>query len=186
MVGGNAMRGQRREWRGQRRGAAMVEFILLLPLLMLILMAVLEFGLMARDSLLLHQACYEGVHVAALGKPVVQACQAVIKQAPPGVRPEAIVIECLPRQTNGSGEETGAWQDTWRAVSDVAGGEANDAPTGSILRVTVKAFPHRLVTGNFFRWLPNYHAQWKIDAGSEGAGGVPVLLLAGQAGQPRM
>src|SRR5438309_12132027 len=103
--------GQRARRRGHLRGAAMVELILLLPVFMLMLMVVLEFGLVAGDYLLLDRACSDGARTASLGKPLEEIRQAILKQAPPGVRPESIRIECLQPQTNASGQETGGYQD---------------------------------------------------------------------------
>jgi hypothetical protein len=52
----------------------------------------------------------------------------------------------------------------------------------------VNDFPHRLVTGSFFSWLPHYQPNWDVQQGSAGSGGTgePVILLRVDASQPRM
>lgn len=183
------MMGRDRRRRPAGRGAAMVELVLILPFLMLLLMTVLEFGMMALDVLSVQQASYAGARLAALGKPLDEIQQAVIGQARPGVRTEAIRVEYLERQRRSDGREGQAWQEEWHPVRNVRGGGANDVPSGAIIRVTVNDFPHRLVTGNFFSWLPHYQPNWDVQRGSaagSGGAGEAVILLRVDASQPRM
>lgn len=51
------------------RGAAVVEFALLLPLLLLILLGIIDFGRMLNAQETLTQAAREGARVVALGQP---------------------------------------------------------------------------------------------------------------------
>jgi Flp pilus assembly protein TadG len=51
---------------GGRRGAALVEFVLVLPLLMLLVFGMVEMGLLIKDKLALNQVAREGVRCAAL------------------------------------------------------------------------------------------------------------------------
>ena len=44
----------------------------------------------------------------------------------------------------------------WVAVADKPGGSENAVPRDGIVRVMVVDYPHRMVTGNFFAWLPGY------------------------------
>ena len=39
---------------------------------------------------------------------------------------------------------------------DLASGLENDAARDSIIRVTIKSYPHRMITGSFFALLPGY------------------------------
>jgi hypothetical protein len=169
----------------------MVEFILIFPLLMLMLLAIVEFALLAHDVLLVHLACYHGARAAAIGKPIQEVRDVVLERAPKGARPDDVRVEYLARKTNSNGQEEGGWQDAsdpnnWRPVHTVAGVGKNDSPAGSIIRVRFEQFPHRLVTGNFFGWLPNYEAKWEVQLENGKTEHVPVFLIAVQASQPRM
>ena len=44
----------------------------------------------------------------------------------------------------------------WVAVGDDATGLSNNVPPDGIIRVTIKDYPHHMVTGAFFSWLPGY------------------------------
>ena len=55
------------------RGAAAVEFALLLPLLLLIVLGIIDFGRMLNAQVTLTQAAREGARLVALGQPNVQA-----------------------------------------------------------------------------------------------------------------
>ena len=52
----------------RRRGAATVEFALVLPLLLGLLFGIIEFGLLFKDQLSIQQAAREGVRTAAVGR----------------------------------------------------------------------------------------------------------------------
>jgi Flp pilus assembly protein TadG len=69
---------QRSSGRGaQDRGAAAVEFALVLPLLLLLVFGIIDFGLALSDQITLTQAAREGARLAALGQPnVVSRTQA--------------------------------------------------------------------------------------------------------------
>lgn len=51
----------------KKRGQAMVEFALIIPLFLLILMGIMEFGLVFHEYLVVTQAAREGARVAVLG-----------------------------------------------------------------------------------------------------------------------
>lgn len=62
------MYGQRRHGRaGGDRGAAAIEFALVLPLLLLIIFATIDFGRALNAQIVLTQAAREGVRLASLG-----------------------------------------------------------------------------------------------------------------------
>src|SRR5215472_18044642 len=70
-----ARRGRR--VRGGDRGAAAVEFALLLPLLLLLVFGIIDFGRAINAQITLTQAAREGARLAALGQPnVVSGTQA--------------------------------------------------------------------------------------------------------------
>jgi Flp pilus assembly protein TadG len=56
---------------GRDRGAAAVEFALLLPLLLLIVFGIIDFGRALNAQITLTQAAREGARLAALGQPNV-------------------------------------------------------------------------------------------------------------------
>src|ERR1039458_5924651 len=68
----------------RERGAAAVEFALLLPVLLLLVFGIVDFGRALNAQITLTQAAREGVRLAALGQPnVVSSTQA----AATGIRP---------------------------------------------------------------------------------------------------
>ena len=71
-----------RSWRGDR-GAAALEFALVLPLLLILSMAVIEFGRAYNTVISLQGAAREGARVLALGnlEPDIPAVEAAVKNA---------------------------------------------------------------------------------------------------------
>ena len=131
--------------RGGRRGAALVEFVIVVPLLLLLILGIMEFGVIMHDYIMLAEGAREGARTAAIGRPVKEIQNRVIEASLPGVSPTMIQITELDPATGG-----------WVAVSDKASGGQNNVPSDGIVRVTIHAYPHRMVTGNFFGWLPGY------------------------------
>ena len=131
--------------RGGRRGAALVEFVIVVPLLLLLLLGIMEFGMVMHDYIMLAQGAREGARTAAIGRPVKEIQSRVIAASLPGVTPDMVRITELDPATGG-----------WATVADSASGTANDVPHDGIVRVTIQDYPHRMVTGNFFAWLPGY------------------------------
>jgi Flp pilus assembly protein TadG len=87
----------RRRRRGRSapdRGAAAVEFALLLPLLLLIVFGIVDFGRLLNAQITLTQAAREGARLAALGQPnVVSRTQG----AATGLSPVTVTITgCAP------------------------------------------------------------------------------------------
>src|SRR5215472_333163 len=82
-----ARRGRR--VRGGDRGAAAVEFALLLPLLLLLVFGIIDFGRAINAQITLTQAARTGARLAALGQPnVVSATQA----AATGLSPVGVTL----------------------------------------------------------------------------------------------
>jgi hypothetical protein len=133
--------------RTRRRGAAMVELALLLPVLLLILMGIIEFGLMLHVRLMLDQGAREGAQAAAIGRPVDQIVDETIHASLSTVRPSMVRAQF--RDTD----------DSWKPIVDTvdkAGKPVNAVPDHAMVRVTIEAYPHRLIMGSFFSWLPGY------------------------------
>jgi Flp pilus assembly protein TadG len=75
------------------RGAAAVEFALLLPLLMLLVFGIVDFGRALNAQVTLTQAAREGARMAALGEPnVVSSTQA----AATGLSPVSVTVTSCP------------------------------------------------------------------------------------------
>ena len=75
------------------RGAAAVEFALLLPLLLLLVFGIIDFGRALNAQITLTQAAREGARLAALGEPnVVSGTQA----AATGLSPVAVTVTSCP------------------------------------------------------------------------------------------
>jgi hypothetical protein len=123
----------------------MVEFAILVPLLLLFVMGIMEFGMIMHDYIMLAQGTREGARTAAIGRPVRDIQKRVMEASLPGVRPEMVRITSFDAHGN-----------NWVAVTDKTSGLENNVPGDGIVRVTIKDYPHRMVTGSFFAWLPGY------------------------------
>ena len=128
-----------------RRGAALVEFVIVVPLLLLLVLGIMEFGMIMHDYIMLAQGAREGARTAAIGASVHDVRNRTIEASLPGVSSDMVQITQFD-------PGTGAWV----AVGDKASGDKNNVPSDGIVRVTIKDYPHRMVTGNFFAWLPGY------------------------------
>ena len=73
------------------RGSAAVEFALLLPLLLLLLLALVQVGVVARDSLVLTQASRAGAREAAVQQSV-DAVDEAVRAAAVGLDPERLQV----------------------------------------------------------------------------------------------
>ncbi len=77
--------------RAHERGSAAVEFALLLPILLLLLLAFVQVGVIARDSLVLTQASRAGAREAAVQGSSV-AVQEAVRAAAVGLDPARIGV----------------------------------------------------------------------------------------------
>lgn len=85
------------------RGAAAVEFALLLPLLLLIVFGIIDFGRALNAQITLTQAAREGARVAALGGTTGQI-QARATAAAPGLSPVTVtVVSACPANSGAAG-----------------------------------------------------------------------------------
>jgi hypothetical protein len=126
-----------------RRGAALVEFAIVVPLLMLLLMGIMEFGMILHDYLSISQGAREGVREAAVGSPQGKVRNRVMRASLPAITPEMIHVHYYDEA-----------QSRWVDSRDDSGGTSNLVPPKSLIRVRVVSYPHRLITGSFFAWLP--------------------------------
>jgi hypothetical protein len=77
--------------RVRERGSAAVEFALLLPILLLLLVALVEVGVIARDSLVLTQASRAGAREAAV-QGTMEAVDEAVRAAAVGLDPDRISV----------------------------------------------------------------------------------------------
>ncbi len=122
----------------RRAGTATVELALVVPLLLLLLMGIIEFGLLFEDFMLLKNAAREGARTAATGASTTAIADRV-ENAAAQLPTEDLIIT----QQYGLYEE-GSW--TWYPLGNVSSNEEiiNNAPTGSFINIEV-SYPHPLV-----------------------------------------
>jgi len=82
-----------RSRKSRDRGAAAVEFALLLPVLLLIVFGIIDFGRALNAQITLTQAAREGARLVALGQPDVTART---EAAATGLTPVTVVITACP------------------------------------------------------------------------------------------
>ncbi len=142
----------RRARRGstQRRGATVVEFALIVPLLLVILMGIMEFAWMARAQLTVANAAREGIRFAALGNTSTNVRTRIINTATvlnPDVTTAQITLDQTPDRTS-SNPTYYAWP------ADTTGTPPKNAVApGNLIRIRV-GYPHRSLTG-FFPFMRN-------------------------------
>jgi len=127
----------------KRRGAALVEFALIFPLLIMMLLGIIEFGIMVMHQLTLEQAAREGSRLAAVRNPVEDVTERITNSASTLPNQQEMEISMTYSTDNG--------QSFPNTLTDTGGGE-NDAPPGSLIQVELN-WPHHLVMGSFFGWL---------------------------------
>jgi Flp pilus assembly protein TadG len=120
-----------------RRGVALIEFAMVVPWLVLMILGIMEFGWYAKNQLTVANATREGARVASLGRPVGEVKLRVRKSAAPiKINDDDVTLQ----YSRDSGS-------TYINVHNKVSGTQieNDAPAGSLLKVTVTA-PHRSLT----------------------------------------
>ncbi len=126
---------------GRRAGTATIEFALVVPLLLVLLLGIAEFGLLFEDFIIAKNAAREAARCGALGASTTEI-EAKIVEVAAGLAEDEITIT----QEYGiySG---GSW--SWQALGDQAGdqGLENDAPTGSHVRISL-SYPHPLLVAS--------------------------------------
>jgi Flp pilus assembly protein TadG len=130
--------------RARRSGATIVEFALLVPVLLAILLGILESGWMVKNYLTLANATRDGARGAAVGQSTT-ATQTRIQNL---AQPLSLV------SPNGSivyeySTDNGSTYVPWPADSN----NKNSDPTGKLLRITTTT-KHQPLTG-FFGFLTN-------------------------------
>lgn len=108
--------------RRSERGAAAVEFALVLPLLVTLLLGIMEFGRVYNAQVSVTSAAREGARVMAIQKDPVTAREAV-RAGSPSLSPQV-------------------------SDSQIAFSPATGCPVGSVVKVTV-SYPQSFMTGFF-------------------------------------
>ena len=118
-----------------RRGAALIEFAMVVPWLVIMILGIVEFGWYAKNQLTVANATREGARAASLGRSVGEVILRVRRSAAP-IRINDGDVKLQYSTDSGA---------TYRDVHNKVSGTENDAPSGSLLKVTVTA-PHRSLT----------------------------------------
>jgi Flp pilus assembly protein TadG len=126
----------------QHRGTSIIEFALVVPVLLAVMIAILEAAWLARTHLNIANATREGARSASLGRPVATIRTRVINAAYPITVSSANVA--LTYSTDNGATYPYTLGDS---------GTQNNASGGSLVRVTVTQ-PHRSLTG-FFPFMRN-------------------------------
>ncbi len=122
-----------------RRGATLIEFAFVVPVLLLIMLGIMEFGWYGKNQLTLANAAREGARAASIGRPIPNIRQRIINSAAP-IRVENNVQAIkLEYSTNAGASYVDFPQD-----DNIKSPSQNGAPTGSLIRVTVSAAHNRL------------------------------------------
>ncbi len=121
-----------------RAGTATVELALVAPLLLLLLMGIIEFGLLFEHFMLLKNAAREGARTGATGNSTTAIADRVENAA------AQLPTEDLTTTQKYGVYDEGSW--TWYTLADVSGGEGimNNAPAGALVKVEV-SYPHSLI-----------------------------------------
>lgn len=130
--------------RGDNRGAALVEFAIVVLLLLTLVFGIIEFGLLMKDYMVLNQAAREGARSASLGSPT-SVVTTRIQNSIPTLDVSRLTITLQKRTMSPS-------PGSWTSLGNSADGLTNDAQQGDQVRAYL-AYSHRLVTGSMFTWL---------------------------------
>jgi len=123
-----------------RKGSTSVEFALVLPLLMVLLFGIIEFGLIFKDVLAINQAAREGARAAAVGNTTSTVSARVTASATTLTTANITITSSYRTYTNG------VWSG-WTTLTN--SGDSNAAPSGAQVKVAL-SYPHTLVTGGLF------------------------------------
>jgi Flp pilus assembly protein TadG len=130
--------------RRRNNGTALVEMALVLPLLLLLVFGMIDFGLVIKDKMALIQAAREGARVAAIGETTASIKSTVVASSPAlAISAANITLKTGAASTNPS---------TWSSLGDTTdsqGVAVNNAPAGNLIQVSIVS-THSTVTRMFF------------------------------------
>jgi Flp pilus assembly protein TadG len=135
----------------RRNGTGFVEFALVAPILLALVMGIIDFGWMERNTLIISNATREGARAASLGQLTANIRTRIINAAIPPFPQEAASTGVISNGsivmqqgvTNSSDVTT---YSAWPADS----GSKNGVMSGNLVRITVN-YTHRSITGLFNR-----------------------------------
>lgn len=137
---------------GRRRGQALVEFALILPFLIVLLLGIMEFGWLTKNQLTLANAVREGARAAALGRTTSEITNTIdndTKTLPGSPDNLVLTMKCDDNDaSNGYSYDIDLGNTT-----DDEGYAINDAPSGAMIQVKA-TIPNQPLTG-FFPFLKN-------------------------------
>jgi hypothetical protein len=128
----------------RRRGSTLVEFALIVPVLLAMLLGIIEFGWLAKNHLVLANAAREGARAASLGKTTTEIQDRVNSAC-------ATLPDIANRLTINLQRDDSATSGYSYTIALGDSGGKNDAPTGSMIRVQL-VYQHRSLT-NFIPFL---------------------------------
>jgi Flp pilus assembly protein TadG len=149
----------------QRRGASIVEFALVVPILLTLLLGILEWAWLTRSQLTVANATREGVRFAALGNTSTAVQTRIINSASvltPQISTGQIALTQTPDRTS-SNPTYYSWP------ADTTGTTPrNGVPSGNIIRIQVN-YTHRSLTG-FFPFMNNRNVMVTVSMAREATG----------------
>ena len=138
--------------RGRRRrtGSTLLEFALVLPVLIALIIGIMEFGWLVYNNMTIANAAREGARSASLGNLTATVNALVTSRVSP-----LSVTTTIEHSIDGGA--------TYVTTSNKA--SANNAPFGALIRVSIR-YRFRPLTG-FFPFLNNYYIKSKAEFGRE-------------------
>jgi len=135
-----------------RRGQALVEFALVLPFLIILVLGIMEFGWLTKNQLTVANAVREGARTAALGKSTSEITTTIENQTQSVAGSPDNLTVTLKRDDNDASNGY-SYEITLGDTTDDEGNTVNDAPAGAMIQVTA-SIPNQPLTG-FFPFLRN-------------------------------
>lgn len=89
----------------KQKGQALVEFAIILPLLLMLVMGILQFGMMLNVYLAIENASREGARAGIVGSSDAEIQQLIISTSP-SLDPENLTVTITPDETNRSSGDT--------------------------------------------------------------------------------
>lgn len=138
--------GEVRNPRQRRRGATIVEFALVVPILMVTVLGIIEFGWMAKNQLQLANAVRDGARDAAIGSSTTLISDRVKNRASgiPGSTTDLTIT-----MTRDDGSDANGYAYTTTLGNKAANGSGvvyNDAPSGALIKIQA-SIPNQPLTG---------------------------------------
>lgn len=155
---------KRQPSRRARRGSTLLEFALVVPILLAMLIGIIEFGFPFKNHLTVANAVREGARAAALGRSTA-AIQARIESGAVGVPGVPQDLSVTMQRDNGS--DADGYNYDIPLGDNCSGSDCkNDAPSGAMIRIHARV-PHRTLTG-LFPFLNNRPTETDVTMRREG------------------